>query len=182
MSGKYKVRNNDAPYFVTLTLIDWVDLFTRPVYKYALLDSLTYCIQNKGLRVHAFVIMTNHIHLIISSSNSHQITDTIRDFKKYTSRELIKCIKVSPESRKVWLLKKFAFAANRIKNGVNYKVWKDGFHPIELFNDKMIDQKLEYIHNNPVKEEIVIDAEDYKFSSAGYYAGGEGLIRIERLV
>jgi hypothetical protein len=70
---------------------------------------------------------------------------------------------------------------NRIKRGVNYSVWQDNFHPIELVNNEMIGQRLEYIHNNPVEEEIVIEAVDYKYSSAVDYAGGVGALAIEQL-
>lgn len=161
MSEKYKVRNPDSLYFITITVVDWIDLFTRPEYKHILIDSLNYCIQNKGLILHAYVIMTSHLHLIVSTKCSYNLPEIVRDFKKHTSKELIKCIKENPESRKEWILEKFSGAAERIKRGVNYKIWQDGFHPVELDSVKIIEQRLNYIHNNPVEEEIVENPEDY---------------------
>jgi hypothetical protein len=73
------------------------------------------------------------------------------------------------------LLNKFSYAADRTKRGVNYKVWKDGFHPVELINNEMLEQRLNYIHNNPVEDEIVFHPEDYKYSSACIYAGKIGV-------
>ena len=107
MSEKYKVRNPEGIYFITLTVIDWVDLFSRPVYKHILIDSLKYCQKHKELAIYAYVIMPNHLHLIVSSGEGFLLANTIRDFKKYTSKKLIEAIKENPESRRVWLLKKF---------------------------------------------------------------------------
>ncbi|WP_430934568.1 REP-associated tyrosine transposase [Saccharicrinis sp. 156] len=180
MSSKYKVRNQEALHFVTATIIDWVDLFTRPIYKHILVESLEYCQNKKDLKVHAYVIMTSHIHLIVSSSGSN-LEDIIRDFKKYTSKELLAAIKEHPESRREWLLNKFSYAANRIKRGANFKIWKDGFHPVELATTEMLTQRLDYVHKNPVEEEIVIKPEDYKYSSAIDYAGGKGVLSLVQI-
>lgn len=95
----------------------------------------------------------------------------MRDMKKFTSKAIIKAIAETNESRREWLLIKFAFAAKRINRGVNHKVWQDGFHPIELTSNKLMDQKLDYLHNNPVIEGYVYRAEDWVYSSAGYYSG-----------
>jgi REP element-mobilizing transposase RayT len=84
---------------VTITIIDWVDLFIQPTYFKILDDSLNYCIANKGLTVHAYVYMSSHIHVIISSQEN-ELQDIIRDLKKYTSKEFIKAIKELPESRR----------------------------------------------------------------------------------
>ncbi len=177
MSEKYKVGEQQRPHFITITVVEWVDLLTRPVYKDILMESLKYCCSNKGLRLHAYCIMTSHMHAIVSSERG-KIQEIIRDFKKYTSKELIKAIKETGESRREWLLNKFENAAERIKRGANYKVWKDGFHPVELSTNKMIDERLEYIHNNPVSEGITWSPESYKYSSASNYYGCESLIEV----
>ena len=171
MSEKYKVRNPEALHFITLTVIDWVDLFTRPAYKHIIINSLKYCQQNKGLELFAYVIMPSHVHMIAKCKTPYSLSDVIRDFKKFTNIELIKAIQEYPESRREWLLNKFQYAANRIKRNTNYKIWQDGFHPVELSDNNMMDQRLDYIHNNPVKDEIVNNPEDYRYSSAPYYAG-----------
>jgi putative transposase len=181
MSEKYKVRVPDSIYFITITVIDWVDLISRPVYKHKIIESLQYCQKNKGLIIYAYVIMPSHLHLIVKSNESFKLEDTIRDFKKYTSKELINIIKENPESRREWLLNKFSYAAGRINKGVNYKLWQDGYHPVELSTNEMKEQRLKYIHNNPVEEEIVFNAEEYKYSSAISYADGIGVLEIEKL-
>ncbi len=165
MSTKYKVRDREKLHFITITVIDWVGIFTRPNLKHVIIGSLNYCKENKGLRIFAFVLMPSHLHLTAKCSGGFQLEDTIRDFKKYTSKEIIRTIKEYPESRREWLLNKFSFAVNRIKKGVNHKVWKDGFHPVGLTTTKMIEQRLNYIHDNPVEDEIVFYPEDYKYYS-----------------
>ncbi|MBN2349519.1 MAG: transposase [Bacteroidales bacterium] len=178
MSHRYKVKNPQGIYFVTITVVDWVDLFIRPVYKHVLIDSLKFCMENKGLVVYAYVIMTSHIHLIVCSNEKNSLENIIRDFKKLTSKKLIEAINENNESRKQWLLKKFEFAANRIKRGEKFRIWKDGFHPIEMFDREILEQKLNYIHENPVINEIVEREEDYKYSSAISYAGGIGQLEV----
>jgi len=154
MSERYKVRDSASPTFITITIVDWVDLFTRPVYCRILDNSLAYCIANKGLIVHTYVYMTNHIHLIVSSEKE-ELQSIVRDFKKYTSKLIIKAIIENPESRREWLLNKFSYAADRIKRGKNYKVWKDGFHPVLLETRYMLEQRIKYIHENPMELELI---------------------------
>ena len=90
MSEKYKVNNPNGIYFITCTIIGWVDLFTRPEYKDILIQSLKYCIKKKGLLVHAYVIMSSHIHLIVSAKDGAHLPSIIRDFKTFTSKSLLK--------------------------------------------------------------------------------------------
>ena len=171
MSEKYKVGESQIPHFITTTIVDWVDLFTRPVYKDIIIDSLQHCSANKGLIVHAYCVMPSHLHLILSTEEDVLLQDVMRDFKKFTSKQLIKAIEQVGESRKEWMLKKFAFAAKRIRRGVSYKVWQDGFHPVELSTIAIMEQKLEYTHMNPVVEGYVFAGEDWVYSSAAHYAG-----------
>ncbi len=124
--------------------------------------------------------MSSHIHLIVSTTDK-PLPDIIRDFKTHTSKKLIELIKRIPESRREWMLKKFAFEANRNTRGTNYKLWQDGFHPIHLSTNKMIDQRLNYIHQNPVEEGYVYEPEHYVYSSAKDYAGFSGLIALQML-
>jgi REP element-mobilizing transposase RayT len=95
MSRKYKFRNPEAVYFVTFTTVNWIDVFTRLIYKEIIVDSLNYCIKNKGLMVYAWVIMSNHVHLVIESRNA-PLEDIMRDLKKHTSKKIIKAIEENP--------------------------------------------------------------------------------------
>lgn len=171
MSHKYKVRDQTDPTFITITVVDWVDVFIRLEYYRILAASLNYCIQNKGLRVHAYVYMTNHIHLIITSEDQ-ALQDIIRDFKKFTSKRLIEAIMEYTESRRVWLLKKFSFAAKRTKRGVSYKFWKDGYHPVLLDSYKKLEKRVHYIHYNPVAARFVYHERDWINSSYAAYEEG----------
>ena len=88
-------------YFTTSTVIDWIDLFTRPIYKRIVVDSLRYCQENKGLELYAWVLMSNHIHFIAGINDDNSISDILRDFKKYTSKQLVKAIQENQqESRR----------------------------------------------------------------------------------
>jgi len=172
MSERYKVIDSETPTFVTFTIVGWVDLFIRRDYTNILYDSLEYCIKEKGLRIHAFVFMTSHVHLILTSS-SVPLNAIIRDFKKHTSRELIKAIKEIPESRREWLLNKFSYAANRTIRGSHYKVWQDGFHPVLLDTNKKLKQRVDYIHYNPIDTGLVDAESNWAHSSYLAYSGDE---------
>ena len=100
MSSKYKVGEDAIPHFVTFTVVGWVDVFSRERYKEIFCESLQYCQKEKALNLHAWVIMTNHVHLIFSL-NSGRIMELVRDIKKFTSKEIIKAIEENQqESRR----------------------------------------------------------------------------------
>ena len=105
-------------------------------------------------------------------------SDVIRDFKKFTAKQIIEAIENSNESRKEWLLKKFAFAGARNSNNKTYQFWQQDYHAIELSYDKMWRQRTDYIHNNPVRAGIVEHAEDYLYSSARFYYNKKCLIEL----
>ena len=128
MSEKYKFNDPEGIYFVTSTVVYWIDLFTRKEFKHLVIDSLKYCQANKGLVVHAWCIMPSHIHLIISTKD--QPLETImRDFKKHVSKAIIKELSHINESRKEWLLRAFKRAGANLKRISKYKVWQDGNQP-----------------------------------------------------
>lgn len=179
MSEKYKFSDPDGIYFVTSTVVFWIDLFTRIDYKNMIVESLKYCQKEKGLTIHAWCIMSSHLHMIISRTGKDSLSDIMRDFKKYTSKRVIDLILEINESRKEWLLRGFEKAADKIKRNASYKVWQDGNHPILLDTNKMMDQRLNYIHDNPVEAAIVAKPEHYVFSSAIDYAGSNGLLEVE---
>jgi putative transposase len=179
MSHQYRVRNHYQIHFVTFTIVDWVDIFTKPVYKRIIVDSLSYCQKNKGLNLYAWCLMTNHLHLLVSVDEPFLLSDFVRDFKKFTNKKIIAAIEEEPESRKDWILYRFRFHAkysNRIKD---FKVWTDGYHAIECDDNKILAQKLDYIHNNPVMAEFVLLAEEYLYSSAANYYGKPGLLDVK---
>jgi putative transposase len=178
MSGGYIIGDQHNPYFLTCTVIQWIDLFTRRVYKDIIVDSLNYCTAEKNLTIYAWVIMSNHIHLVARCDPPGRMSDFLRDFKKFTSKRFIDAIEDVPESRRDWLLDKFAFEAKRSRRAENYKVWRDDNHPIDLTDiDAM--QKIDYIHLNPVRAGVVDSPDHYLYSSAIDYAGGKGVVKVE---
>ena len=172
MSRKYKFHNPEGVYFVSFAVEGWVDVFTRNEYKNILIENLNYCQQNKGLEIFAWCVMTNHIHLVIRAKDGFNLPDILRDFKKYTSKAIKKAISDNiQESRKEWLLKQF-------ETSEGFRFWRADNKPIELWSKGVIDQKIDYIHNNPVEERLVFKPEDYVYSSAIDYAGENGMLDI----
>lgn len=181
MSGdKYRIEDQHARYFMTLTVVNWIDVFSRKEYKDIVVDSLSHCIKNKGLDIYAWVIMTNHMHLVAACHKPNRMSGFLRDFKKYTSKKITDAICEIPESRREWLLDKFSFEAKRIGRAKDYKLWKDDNHAIDLDNNGIdMMQKIDYIHENPVRAGIVRNPEDYVYSSAiDYTPMGKGLVEV----
>ena len=172
MSEKYKFYDPDEMYFITPTIIGWVDVFTKSRYCELVLDSLRYCQKNKGLLVYAWVIMSNHVHMIISCENG-RLSNLIRDLKKFTSTKIVRAIEENKhESRKRWLLW-------LLKKDDKIIFWEKGYHGEEITSISFFESKLNYIHQNPVRVRIVEKEEEYLYSSCGdYYGIRKGLIEL----
>lgn len=166
---------------LTMTVVDWVDVFTRPVYKHIIVDALRFCQQQKGLQLYAWVLMSNHLHLIAAAEEGRSLSDVLRDFKQFTSRKIVATIQEEPESRRQWLLHRFEFNAKLNPKVRHYKVWQDGNEAKELISNAFINQKLDYIHQNPVRAEWVNKPEHYRYSSASNYADIGGLLQLAEL-
>ncbi len=180
MPSKYMIQDHQALHFITFTIVQWVDALSRPMYKEIMVDSLRYCIRHKGLIVYAYVIMSNHVHLIASAQDKHNLSDIIRDLKKFTSKRMIEAIQNNlQESRRHWMLWIFESAGQKNSNNQYYQFWRQGNHPIELSDNHMMEQRLDYIHQNPVAAGIVFEPHHYVYSSAVDYAGGKGPVDIE---
>ena len=176
--GGYKIHQQDGFYFVTLTIVDWVDVLIRKRYKDIIIESLDYCQREKGLTVHAFVIMSSHLHMVVKASEGLRLSDILRDFKKYTARRILdEIIDGGIESRREWLLHRFAFRGKE-KGNRQFQFWQSGNHPIVLYSLPVAAQKVNYIHLNPVKEGWVTKAEEYTYSSASNYAVGSGILAV----
>ena len=177
MGRKYSIRDQDKFYFVTFTVIHWLDVFIREHYRQIVLESIKYCQREKGLLVGAWCIMTSHIHMIIGTEGENRLQDIVRDFKAYTSRHLRKSIEGSvEESRREWLLNAMKKAGHAKSNNKDFQFWMQHNHPIEMNSDELIDSRLEYIHQNPVEAGFVEEVSHWKYSSAIDYSGGKGLI------
>ncbi|SFS48843.1 REP element-mobilizing transposase RayT [Zhouia amylolytica] len=177
MSRNYKFHNPEGLYFVSFAVVGWLDVFTRNEYKNILLDSLSFCQQNKGMEIIAWCIMSIHVHLVFRSINGEKPEQILGDFKRFTSKTFVEVIKDNiQESRKEFLINEFKKVAKRSSNVKNYQFWRHDNKPIELWSNKVVKQKMNYIHQNPVEAGLVFRPEDYVYSSAVDYAGEKGLI------
>lgn len=166
-------------FYTTTTVVDWVDIFTRPRYMHIVVDSLRYCQEHKSLEIYAWVLMSNHLHMIIGTNGEQGVSEVLRDFKKFTSKQIVSQLSADEhESRREWMLDRFHFAAANDKKLKDYRFWQEGNHVEQLHTGTFFFQKLNYLHQNPVRKEIVAKAEDYLYSSARDYAGMKGLLDV----
>jgi REP element-mobilizing transposase RayT len=179
MKEGYIIRDQALPHYITATVVDWIDVFTRQTYRDSIIESLDYCIKNKGMILYGYVIMSNHIHLIIQSHDG-KLSDLIRDFKKFTAKNILDKIQVVPESRKEWMLERFKLAAEKHTRNKNYQFWQYGNHAEEIYSNKFMWSKLDYIHLNPIRAGLVEKASQYIYSSASNYINDSGLLKIEK--
>jgi REP element-mobilizing transposase RayT len=175
LSTGYQIYDQSACYYLTFQVVEWADVFSRKIYKDILIDSLQYCMTHKQLNLHAYVIMSNHMHLMASATNNN-LSDIVRDFKRHTSKKIIEAIYNEPESRRKWLLQLFSNAASEHSRNEKFQVWTHENHAVEIFSHKFIKQKMDYIHQNPVRAGIVEKEEDYLYSSAKEYLTGKASV------
>ena len=179
MLDGYKIRDQSLPHFVTATVVDWVDVFSRKNYRDCIIDCLDYCIKNKGMIIYGYVIMSNHIHMIVQSEQG-ELSDLLRDFKKFTAKTILEKIQTESESRREWMLERFRLATESHIRNKNFQFWQYGNHPEEIYTNKFMWSKLDYIHLNPIRAGIVSKASEYIYSSASNYVHDSGLIVITK--
>jgi putative transposase len=178
MSSSYKIAG-DGSFYLTFQIVGWVDIFTRRIYRDIAVDSLKYCQQHKGLKLFAFVIMSNHIHLL-AQSEAGDLSDIIRDFKNHTSKNFLEVINDTTESRRDWMKIVFEYHG-KLKSKQTNQVWTHENHAEHIYSDKFLKQKINYIHENPVRSGIVDKSEEYLYSSARNYADLDGVIDVIRI-
>jgi len=181
MSRKYKFLNKEGLYFVSFAVVNWIDVFTRPLYNDIIIESLDWCRNNLGMEIYCWCIMPSHIHLIYRATHNNPEIILGR-FKEYTSKQIVKAISENiQESRKEWMLWMFKRAASKSSNVTAHQFWQHNNKPIELWSAAVIEQKADYIHDNPVEAGFVSEPWHWKYSSAVDYSGGKGLIKVEYL-
>lgn len=187
MSRKYKFQNTSAAYFVSFATVYWLDVFIRQENFSILEEALTYCRVHKGMEVFAYCFMPSHacpelgrrIHLVFKSTRDNP-SGLLRDFKGFTARKLVKAIENNPqESRKEWLLWMMERAGKKRANVSKRQFWQQHNKPIELWSGRVIKQKIQYIHNNPLEQGFVINPVEWKYSSARNYAEDETVLKID---
>ena len=171
--SRYKFIETDQPHFMTLTVLHWIPIFTQQQTVEILLDSLRY-LMAEGLKVYAYVILENHLHLVVQSDD---LSKSMESFKKFTAKKILELLK--KENIKS-ILEQLAFYKKAHHRDKNYQVWEEGYQPKLLQSDEMMISKIRYIHENPVKRGYVDDAKHWRYSSARDYEGEKGLIGVCR--
>lgn len=163
MPQRRRVHEPILPHFVTTTVVHLIPVFRRDEYFRVLTNSLSHCIQNRGLLVYAFVIMPDHFHLLCSQTDG-DLSGVLRDLKRFTSRELTRKL-AEDGAYRPWL----AAMCNAARGEADAKLWDDEFHPEEVHSRPFFEQKRDYIHDNPVRAGYVANPSDWKYSSACFY-------------
>ncbi|MCL6294905.1 REP-associated tyrosine transposase [Jejuia spongiicola] len=181
MSRNYKFYNESGLYFVSFATVNWIDVFTRQAYFNILADSINFCRTEKGMELYTYCFMPSHVHFIFRSTNKDP-SGLLRDFKRHTSKKIIEAIVNNPqESRKEWLLWMFERAGKKSATTGKYQFWQHHNKPIELWSEKVIKQKIDYIHNNPVESGFVTNTIDRKYSSARNYQDDNTVLEIDSI-
>jgi putative transposase len=173
MRSRYKILDHEPFHFLTHTIVAWVPVFTRRPYFDLILQTLSFCRENKGLKLFAWVVLDNHMHLLVSGEH---ISKIMKEFKSFTAREIIRMAK---EDGRDWLLTQFKKHKLPHKSTSTYQVWQEGYHPQMITAEQMLRQKIDYIHQNPVTAGLVDNPEDWPYSSARNYLGLKGLLEID---
>lgn len=169
--SRYRTFDDQHPYYLTSTIVEWKPLFLGPDVVQIILDSLQFLQKESRLTIYSYVIMENHLHLIASAKN---LSKEIGNFKSYTARKIIdQYKKCNP-----LLLKELSKAKKLFKKDRDYQFWQEGFYPKQIHSEEMMRQKIEYIHYNPVRRGYIDEPEQWRYSSARNYAGKKGLIDI----
>lgn len=164
--SELRKANYDAVFFITLTVVGWVDVFTRKQCCEELLKNMAYCQQHKGLELYAYVIMSNHMHWVAGQKEG-RLNHLLRDFKSYTAKQILAMIYDNPgESRRDWMKVVFQYHAKFQRQNAENMFWQKTNHPIDCFNSKVLRQKIDYVHMNPVRAGLVSEPWHWRYSSA----------------
>lgn len=176
-----KLIPREACYFLTFNVVDKIDVFVRPTYKQVIADALNYFITTQGLVVYSWCLMSSHLHLLIRSSAEDTPALFERDFKKYTTPEILKAIEVEMDFRRGWMMQRFEEFSKSLRRIEKFHLWQNCSSPLRIQCDQprvLLDQ-IDHIHENPVREKIVEMPESYLFSSARDYIGHKGLVNVK---
>jgi len=170
--SRYRIHNDEMPYFHTCTILEWLPVFTRPPAAQIILDALRFMQEQRGQMLYAYVIMENHLHFIAAGKGQKTAID---NFKSFTARQILDYLQERGETRLLHWLHEYR---EDQRSDRSHQLWQAGTHPQELQNEAMMRQKLEYIHLNPVRRGYVDRPEDWRYSSARNYAGLEALLPV----
>lgn len=162
---RYRIFDNQHPHFLTCTIVGWLPVFTRPAAVKIVFDSWTFLTERERLTIFGYVIMENHLHLIASAPN---LSKEIGDFKSFVARNIIDHLRQCGDRL---MLDQLHWFKDKAKGDREFQLWQEGSHPQQIQGEEMMRQKLEYMHNNPLKRGYVAQPEHWLRSSASNYLG-----------
>jgi putative transposase len=164
--SRWKIIPGVNLYFITTTVVKWQNVLVSAPILDTMIESLKYCIANKGLHLHGYVLMKNHAHYIVSSEPPKKLSNVMRDYNRFTSYRITELLEETGQND---MLEIFHTAAIKDRRGNQFKVWQDGYHPIAIETNDFFHQKLAYLHDNPVRKGYVEKPDDWTYSSARNY-------------
>ena len=173
--SRYKIYEPTYPHFITCTILHWIPIFTRTETTNIVFDSLKFLQKEDNLKIYAYIILENHLHMIMSSDD---VSKTIKKFKSFTAKEILKYLQIKNVKT---ILEQLSFYKKAHKTQTTYQLWQEGFQPKLIKDEKMMVETINYIHQNPVKRGYVDVAKHWRYSSDRDYEDIKGLIDVERL-
>lgn len=170
--SRYRFDDPQSTHFLTCTIVNWLPVFTRPETVDILLDSFRYLQRERDLLLYGYVILENHLHWIAASQD---LARDVAHFKSFTAKRIVGRLE---EFNAYTLLEQFAFRKRAYRADRSHQIWQEDSHPQEIQSWDMLRQKLDYIHENPVKRGYVDLPEHWRYSSARDYDGDTGLVKV----
>ncbi len=184
MMSNQRPAPGDACYFLTLNTVDRIDAFVRPACKQVIADALNHFIDTQGLIVYAWCLMTGHLHLLVQTRDGQGPAGFERDFKKFTTPAVLKAIETTVDPRRDWMLQRFEEYSKSLKKIEKFHLWQSCTGQIHVDSSQpgLLSDRIDDIHENPVRDGIVELQEHYVYSSARDYAGMKGLVRVKKII
>ncbi|MDR9416677.1 MAG: transposase [Gracilimonas sp.] len=171
--SRYKILDDRYPYFITSSIVEHYNILKFPNFRDIIINGLNFLTKERDIEINAYVIMHDHFHLI---AKGEDLGIHMARFKSYTARRILDAL--DERHLKEWL-EKFRAAKRSHKKDREHQLWMEGIHPKQIMSHKMMEQKINYIHHNPVKAGLVEKGSDWKFSSWGDYNGDStGLVEV----
>jgi REP element-mobilizing transposase RayT len=180
MANSFRVsRGESFPYFITCTIVDWLPIFASDGYCRIVSESLAFLRQSKFTQINAFVLMPTHLHAVLWPREGVSLSDVMRDFKRFTSRQISDLAEKLGDQNFLDVFRRARKRENQT-SASRYRVWQAGFHPEAIYSEDFARQKIDYIHNNPVRAGLAKTLLDWPYSSShAYYSKSDGFPPID---
>ena len=172
--SRYRFCELEAPHFMTCTIVAWLPVFATRRFANIIFESWRYLQTERSIDIIAYVLMENHLHWIAVGPD---LGKRVGEFKSFTARTIIDTMKAMNYQT---MLRELKYFKQRHKIDQEFQLWQEGSHPQIIEHEDMMEQKVEYIHQNPVKRGYVDLPEHWRYSSARSYLGGEALLDVRK--